>query len=99
MSNVIRVDNASGVIRWMLVGTSLCHREDGPALIEPGLYEAWCRLGKYHRHDGPAILYNSGKVLWFLNGQQINSTKVFQLLSKLSDEDMAILILKYGDIT
>lgn len=98
MTQSVRMVDDSGEINWVLPGTAMPHRVDGPAIINPGVCEAWCRYGKYHRTDGPAIIYSSGKVMWFINGRSICSSEEFRRRAKLTNDDMLILTLKYGEI-
>lgn len=48
----------------------LYHRIDGPAIIEPGVWEMWCRFGLAHRKDGPAIIHSSGGLEWCIKGER-----------------------------
>ena len=38
-----------------------------------GSHKAWLKNGKYHREDGPAIIYDDGTVEYWLNGKQVKS--------------------------
>ncbi len=49
-------------------GTTILHREDGPASECIGISKAWYIDGKHHREDGPAIILYDGKIFWYLNG-------------------------------
>ena len=60
--------------------------------------EYWFFNNHLHRVDGPAAVYQSGLIQWWFEGQHIHSAERFQQVSGLSDEDMTILILKYGEI-
>ena len=75
------------------------HRRDGPAVILADGTEHWMIHGKHHRTDGPAIIYPDGRTRWFINDIRIESKNRFRLRTNISNEDLAILILKYGDIT
>lgn len=54
---------------------------------------------KKHRIDGPAVMFRDGDQMWFVNGYHAGSNKEFQEAAGISDEDMFMLILKYGDVT
>lgn len=51
-----------------------------------------------HRIDGPAVIYPDGNECWFVRNESCSTWKQFQELSKVSDEELSILILKYGSI-
>ena len=73
------------------------HREDGPAFIAKDK-NVWYFNGQYHRIDGPAVEYKDGRnPRWCLHGVWITNSKDFKFYSEISDEDLAVLILKYGD--
>jgi hypothetical protein len=52
----------------------------------------------FHREDGPAVMYDTGSVSWYVHGIPCCSNKEYQQATGLSDEDMLILILKYGNV-
>jgi hypothetical protein len=58
-------------------------------------------IGAYHqcihRTDGPAHIVG-GQQSWYVNGIRMMSNADFQQASGISDEDMMVLILKYGGI-
>ena len=87
---------ADGAQHWALNGEY--HREDGPAMIWANGRQEWFRRGRCHRMDGPAIIDEYGNYGWYLNDDRICSREEFQRRAGLSDEEMALLILKYGDI-
>ncbi len=69
----------------------------------PGLVEVWSTDGmyndgatKWHRTDGPAVVYDTGEIHWLLDGRNLPFTD-FCYQANLSDEDISIIILKYGD--
>ena len=51
-----------------------------------------------HRIDGPAILYSDGSYSWAIDGVWYSNFKDFQAAGNLTDMDMMILKLKYGEI-
>jgi hypothetical protein len=55
--------------------------------------------GQYHKTDGPAIIYDDGYKIWAINGDHYYTNSSFQRAAGISDEDMAVIILKYGNIT
>jgi protein associated with RNAse G/E len=73
------------------------HREDGPAIIYHDGTESWYINRKLHRTDGPAIYGNDGSV-WLIDDIKYYNNKSFQEAAGISDEDMLLMILKYGDV-
>ena len=61
--------------------------------------KVYYKHGRRHRIDGPAAEYANGKYMWCLNGDIYLNNKEFQKAAGISDEDMFMLILKYGDVT
>lgn len=60
-------------------------------------HQIWETLkGDWHREDGPAVIFNDGQQSWYLFNRSILDFKEFQYVLNLSDEDMSVLILKYG---
>ena len=53
---------------------------------------------RHHRLDGPAIVYLTGDSYWCINNSQVTNFKDFQEAGGLSDDQMCILRLKYGEI-
>jgi len=52
-----------------------------------------------HRLDGPAVLRKrDGGMEWFIHGHRYYNFKDFQEAGKLTDDQITILILKYGEI-
>lgn len=74
------------------------HRIGGPAVIEASGTEHWYLCGKAHRIDGPAIIFANGDKRWYVYGERVQGRVRFKQLTYISDEEMSILILKYGDI-
>jgi hypothetical protein len=52
-----------------------------------------------HRVDGPAVVFSDGAMLWRINDVDMHSSAEFQRAAGVSDEDMIMLILKYGPIS
>ncbi len=61
------------------------HNENEPAIIGCKGTKEWKQYDYWHRLDGPAIEYASGKQSWYLLGQRINvnSQKEFEKWLKL----------------
>jgi len=78
------------------------HRLDGPAIewVEGGVSHErwWYNYGQIHRLDGPAIEWRNGGMSWFINGYEYANFKDFQSAGGLSDSDMMVLRLRYGEI-
>ena len=53
----------------------------------------------YHRLDGPARISASGIKEWYVNDTLYKNNKAYQKAVGLSDEDMAVIILKYGNVS
>lgn len=53
--------------------------------------------GKKHREDGPAVIFADGVERWYLNDVWIESTRRFCKLTNKSDEELVIMLLKYGE--
>src|SRR6476620_8447034 len=82
---------------WHLHGK--LHRKDGPAVVDPNNgTELWYLRGNLHRDDGPAVIRSDGTREWYYRTVRTRSAKHFQTLSKFTDEQMTILLLKYGEI-
>ena len=75
------------------------HREDGPAVAWSDGAEYWFINGQYHREDGPAYISSSGAKSWYINGKLCTDNKSFQKAANLTDEDMLMINLKYGNVT
>jgi hypothetical protein len=74
------------------------HRDgDLPSVIS-GPVQQWSKNGKLHRVTGPAIIDLRSHVEWYVDGICCSSNKEFQKLANLSDEDMLVMILKYGNV-
>ena len=72
-----------------------------PGLSSP-MVEVWHKVGDtnyYHREDGPAFVSENKVHLWYLHNKRIKTKEDYQEKTGLSDCDMLMLILKYGDIS
>lgn len=76
----------------------ILHREDGPAYITFSGTECWYLNGERHRVGGPAVTRPDGTMSWWVKGTRAKSALEYQQLTKLSNEEIMVLILKYGDI-
>jgi len=56
----------------------------------------WLVNGFLHREDGPAVIYNNGSFLWFLNNVRFSFKKWCEKLNK-TDEEIIFLRIKYGN--
>lgn len=74
------------------------HRVGGPAVSYPTGYRSYWQHNKLHRLDGPAVIHPSGEIEWWWRSIRVISPQDFQLLSGCTDEHLAVLLLKYGDI-
>jgi hypothetical protein len=54
--------------------------------------------GQLHRLDGPAVEWADGEKEWWVNGDWCTNFKDFQKAAKLTDNQITILKLKYGEI-
>jgi hypothetical protein len=93
--------NITGFIKYcreidFQVGTQ--HRVDGPAYISPA-GESWIQHGRYHRTDGPSVVLSNGIKRWYVEDMQYTNNRDYQISANLSDEEMTMLILKYGNVT
>jgi hypothetical protein len=96
MSNPIIDDH--GTKRW-LDKNGKHHRIDGPSLIYTNGSQIWYKNTQLHRIDGPAYIQCNGYHMWWIiDDKRYYDNKSFQEAANLSDEDMSIMILKYGNI-
>lgn len=77
------------------------HRVGGPAMITQTGVRYWFINGTLHRTDGPAIEFPNNPIhdQWCVHGIKVNSWPWFQQLAKISDEELTLLILKYGELS
>lgn len=50
-----------------------------------------------NRIDGPLFMRPDGVWIWYVNGKRIESWEQFKHESGISDEELLMLVLKYGD--
>lgn len=105
LNDTIHRDDGPAVIwpdgskAWYRIGQ--LHRVGGPATIWADGSEAWYQFGQFHRTDGPAFTDTENPDIndcWYIRGHCIGSAIEFQEMSGLSDEEMSIMVLKYGNI-
>ena len=92
------ITKSDGSTRWYY--ESVLHREDGPAVIYDGAdLEIWVNLGMWHRDDGPAFIRHSTSYCeWWVYDRRMRSSSQYQQATGITDEQIAMLILKYGEI-
>ena len=61
--------------------------------------KCWYVNNRLHRTDGPAVECADGSKSWYVNGKQYGTNKSFQQAANLTDEEMMMLVLKYGNIS
>ena len=83
--------------RLDIITNLCCHRLDGPAMITKDGGRSWWVNGRLHRLDGPALEFND-HIEWWANGVLCFNFKDFQVAGGLSDMDIMVLRLKYGEI-
>jgi hypothetical protein len=87
-----------GIKRWHSDDGGL-HRLDGPAIEYPDGDESWYINDQLHRLDGPARNHPvSRNIGWHIHGVRYYNFKDFQIAGNLSDNDITILKLKYGEL-
>lgn len=74
------------------------HREDGPAIVMTNGTRMWYDHGRLHRTDGPAVMLAGGMNSWYIYHQRITDWQSFQHFTNCTNEELSLLILKYGDI-
>ncbi len=56
-------------------------------------------LSAWHRIDGPAYMdFKYNDFGWYVNGNVVHTDAEFQQLANISDEEMCIMIIKYGSV-
>ncbi len=69
-------------IIWVIKGTNILHREDGPAVEYISGLKEWHIRGLRHREDGPAVVFGDETIEWWLNDELYTKEKWFDTLSK-----------------
>ena len=73
------------------------HRIGAPARIWGDGDHEWYVNNKRHRLDGPSIDCE-GHQWWYIDGVRYYNFKDFQAAGKLTDDEITMLILKYGEM-
>lgn len=91
-----RFVDLNGDIRWYQ--NDKLHRLDGPAIDSP-MQQEWYKEGELHRVDGPAYMVLDDEVYeWYIDGKRVTNPHEYQKLTNISDELLADLQQKYGEI-
>ena len=76
----------NGDIVYYKKDADIVHNPYGAAVIHIGGYKAYCIEGKYHRLDGPAVIYANGKEEYFINNKCLTKEqfeiKILKILGK-----------------
>lgn len=86
----------NGTLMYYING--LRHRVGEPAVIYPNGLKQYYEKDVLHRVDGPAEIMSNGKFNWYIKGLYVRSSYIFQRMTGISDEELMLLILKYGEI-
>jgi len=89
--------DSEGTKRWRNARGEL-HRIDGPAFEWSNGTKMWYVNGRHHRLDGPAYEVFEGSMGWYIDGVRCFNFKDFQVAGRLTNDQMTILRLKYGEI-
>ena len=73
------------------------HCNDGPAISIAGVMEEWHHHGIPHRVDGPAII-GTHTYAWYVKGTRIDSWEQLKYEANLSDVDLLLMVLKWGEM-
>ena len=74
------------------------HRTDGPAVLYTDGEQVWYFNGRLHRTDGPAYIGSDGTQELYINGRLCIDNKSYQKAAKLTDEEMLMIKIKYGNV-
>jgi len=74
--------NSNGTIRWYKEGTSILHREGGPAVEFANGEKHWYKNGKFHRTDGPALEWIGGENHWLIEGVEYTEAEFNKITAK-----------------
>jgi phage baseplate assembly protein gpV len=87
-----------GTIIWYDDDTKR-HRIDGPAVTFINGCEQWYIHGHRHRIGGPAVVFRPGDQDWYIDGILHFTNKSYQTAANLTDEEMTLVVLKYGNVS
>lgn len=93
MKNGLTVDRY-GLVEYFKDG--LPHREDGPAVIDPGYYQEWWLNGERHRKDGPAFVGADGSYEWWFHDQQYPFKEYVDLVFPEDSPERTLFLLKWN---
>jgi hypothetical protein len=71
-------------------------QSDGSYLNKHDTRRWFNEAGETHREDGPAVIYDDGEVLWFLNGMYYSFNAWLIETPMSSDEARMLLRLRYA---
>ena len=74
----------------------LPHREDGPAVIDPGCYQEWWLNGERHRENGPAFVGADGSYEWWFHDKQYPFTEYVDLVFPEDSPKRTLFVLKWN---
>ena len=61
--------------------------------------QIWCNSERqWHRLDGPAYIRRDGGYGWYINGERYYNESSYKHAAGISDEEMLVITLKYGNI-
>ena len=90
--------DGEGTTRWYKdAKCTIRHRDGGPAVEIADCGKFWYQNGKFHRTDGPAIIWNDGVKEWWLGGRQLTESeflKATQPVVELTVADVEKLVGK-----
>jgi hypothetical protein len=79
MRYTVEISDDGECTSWYKEGTNIRHREGSlPAYEQVNGYKAWYVDGKFHRENGPAVIYSSGAEAFYLNGKYIPNIYSFK---------------------
>ena len=64
--------------------------------IDADGWEVCVKNGRYHREDGPAVIYPNGETNWFINGIEYILDDWLETNNKITDSQKVLIKLKYG---
>lgn len=95
--------DSSGTI-WLSKDFNV-HREAAPAIIWSRGKIAYVSFGKFHRTNGPAIIYPNGAASWHINGDDITvclyswASEMNINLNNLSEDEECLIAMKWSEKT
>ncbi len=90
MKNGIQIPEQLWLSSWKGIGLLELYTFDGKTYRD----DSDC-----HRVDGPSIIFSNQKPVWIVDGIRCRTQEEYKHHARIFDEDISILILKYGDIT